>query len=140
MTCGGHKHIRWDADHTILYIIYHCVHIHLKFVYMLRYRLGSLISLNYDSSLACKHRHISRCHFSLEKVTVKVATRVTPEVVVLVALNKWCVSPIGHCNDTPYTNFMGSVCCQLVGSSSSSRRNFYFSLSITPTFYLMQFP
>ena len=40
------------ADNTILYIIDYCVHIYLKFVYLLRYRLDSLISLKYTTPQA----------------------------------------------------------------------------------------
>ena len=41
-----------------------------------------------DSPVACKHRHISGCRFSVEKVMVKVAPKVTTEVAVVVALNE----------------------------------------------------
>ena len=35
-----------------LYMIDYCVHIYLKFVYLLRYRLGKLISLKYTTQQA----------------------------------------------------------------------------------------
>lgn len=40
------------ADNTILYIFDYCVPIYLKFVYLLRYRLDSLISLKYTTPQA----------------------------------------------------------------------------------------